>query len=261
MNIEKIDILKPLTDHIVVSNTILSEDYDEMMSWEDLVLWCDSYISNVLNPHITENDRAINLIIDWFNNLDIQEEVDKKLEEMSESGKLQEIMENYNGKIGDLEDLDVTANNVVEALNIINNIASNVIYIGDVSNLLTTYKNNLVGAINEIYLSLQQKIDKVTGKGLSTNDFTDEYKEIIDDLEVDLSNKVDKIEGKGLSTNDFTNAEKTKLANLENYDDSDIIEDITELQGEIVLKQKVITYGTSDPTGGINGDIYIKYTA
>lgn len=33
----------------------------------------------------------------------------------------------------------------------------------------------------------------------------------------DISGKVDKIEGKGLSTNDFTTEEKTKLAGLENY--------------------------------------------
>lgn len=32
-----------------------------------------------------------------------------------------------------------------------------------------------------------------------------------------VSGKVDKVEGKGLSTNDFTTAEKTKLASLENY--------------------------------------------
>lgn len=35
-----------------------------------------------------------------------------------------------------------------------------------------------------------------------------------------LGNKVDKESGKGLSTNDYTTAEKTKLAELENYDDS-----------------------------------------
>ena len=38
--------------------------------------------------------------------------------------------------------------------------------------------------------------------------------------------KVDKIEGKGLSTNDYTNEEKTKLANLSNYDDTQINQEI-----------------------------------
>ena len=35
-----------------------------------------------------------------------------------------------------------------------------------------------------------------------------------------LGNKVDKVSGKGLSSNDYTDAEKTKLAGLSNYDDT-----------------------------------------
>lgn len=42
-------------------------------------------------------------------------------------------------------------------------------------------------------------------------------------------NKVDKVEGKQLSTEDFTTEEKTKLAGLENYDDTDVRELISAL--------------------------------
>ena len=38
--------------------------------------------------------------------------------------------------------------------------------------------------------------------------------ELLDDTTVDLSGKVDKVAGKGLSTNDYTTAEKTKLDSL-----------------------------------------------
>ena len=41
-----------------------------------------------------------------------------------------------------------------------------------------------------------------------------------------LENKVDKVEGKQLSTEDYTTEEKNKLAGLENYDDTDIKNDI-----------------------------------
>ena len=41
-----------------------------------------------------------------------------------------------------------------------------------------------------------------------------------DNLKTILATKVDKVTGKGLSTNDYTTAEKTKLAGLNNYDDS-----------------------------------------
>nr|DAY98950.1 MAG TPA: peptidase [Caudoviricetes sp.] len=44
---------------------------------------------------------------------------------------------------------------------------------------------------------------------------------------VDLSNYVIKETGKGLSTNDYTNEDKTKLEGLNNYDDTDILNSIS----------------------------------
>ena len=49
----------------------------------------------------------------------------------------------------------------------------------------------------------------------------------------DITGKVDKIEGKGLSTNDFTNEEKEKLSNLENYDDTQVKSDINTINEKI----------------------------
>lgn len=73
-------------------------------------------------------------------------------------------------------------------------------------------------------VALDSKVDKVTGKGLSTEDYTTAEKTKLGSLSnVDLTNyatisnlatKVDKVTGKGLSTEDFTTAEKTKLAGL-----------------------------------------------
>ena len=40
---------------------------------------------------------------------------------------------------------------------------------------------------------------------------------VIQKIKTWLNNKVDKVDGKGLSTNDYTTAEKTKLAGLNNY--------------------------------------------
>ena len=39
---------------------------------------------------------------------------------------------------------------------------------------------------------------------------------------IELNDKVDKVDGKGLSTEDYTTAEKEKLASLENYDDTSL---------------------------------------
>lgn len=56
--------------------------------------------------------------------------------------------------------------------------------------------------------------------GTTAVDLTDYYqKNEVDEL---LDTKVNKVSGKQLSTNDYTTAEKTKLASLENYDDSEL---------------------------------------
>ena len=79
--------------------------------------------------------------------------------------------------------------------------------------------------------SLSTKVDKVTGKGLSTNDYTTVEKTklvaitgtntgdqdlsglaTISSVNTSLSTKVDKVNGKGLSTNDYTTVEQNKLA-------------------------------------------------
>lgn len=74
----------------------------------------------------------------------------------------------------------------------------------------------------DVKAALSNKVDKEPGKGLSTNDFTDEYKEklgflyVYDDSELRglIGYKVDQIQGKGLSANDFTDADKEKLDNM-----------------------------------------------
>ncbi len=50
-----------------------------------------------------------------------------------------------------------------------------------------------------------------------------------------LETKVDKIEGKGLSDQNFTYEEKTKLAGLSNYDDTEIAARVTETENAITL--------------------------
>ena len=53
------------------------------------------------------------------------------------------------------------------------------------------------------------------------------------DISNELESKVDKVDGKGLSTEDFTTALKTKLEGLSNYDDTAINKSIEGLQGQI----------------------------
>lgn len=80
----------------------------------------------------------------------------------------------------------------------------------------------------EVNTLLDDKVDKVSGKGLSSNDFTASYKAMLDTVDstptsastnfvtsggvyTALGDKVDKVQGKGLSTEDFTSSYKAML--------------------------------------------------
>lgn len=88
------------------------------------------------------------------------------------------------------------------------------------------YKGQLDGLADDLAV-LQPK---ESGKGLSTNDFTDAYKDQLDNLSDELNGLQPKISGKGLSTNDFTNADKAKLDSYDPYEFQSLSNQITALQ-------------------------------
>lgn len=99
--------------------------------------------------------------------------------------------------------LNYTAAEIDERLGAVPNKVDKVTGKGLSTNDYTNADKTAVGTIGD-------KVDKVTGKGLSTNDYTDADKTAVGTI----GDKVDKVSGKGLSTNDFTNAYKTKVDNI-----------------------------------------------
>ena len=76
----------------------------------------------------------------------------------------------------------------------------------------------------EEYIYINSKWEII---GTTKTDLSDYYtKTQVNNL---LNNKVDKVNGKGLSTNDYTTAEKTKLSNIDTITTSDIDAIITEI--------------------------------
>lgn len=111
---------------------------------------------------------------------------------------------------------------------------------GDISQL----QADLTAEINRAKATEATKVDKVEGKGLSTNDYTTAEKEKLaglsnyDDttingkittIESSLANKVDKDGAKVLSDNNYTTEEKNKLAGLSNFDDTELSEALSAL--------------------------------
>lgn len=102
-------------------------------------------------------------------------------------------------------------------------------------NQLKSKINNNADELNEAQGDIE---DLQQGQGATNGDIAS-LKNRVSTLELDntrnkqdIANKVDKVDGKGLSTEDYTTAEKQKLAGLNNYDDTEIKEDIQDIKSE-----------------------------
>lgn len=77
---------------------------------------------------------------------------------------------------------------------------------------------------------------KMSGKNNGNANLSDYYtKSQTDGF---LSEKVDKVSGKGLSTNDFTDVLKAKLTNLGNYNDSELRDMVNSLNATVGYKKR-----------------------
>ena len=114
----------------------------------------------------------------------------------------------------------------------------------------------------------EKKIKDNTDSTLSTTSENPVMNKVIT---VALNEKVDKVSGKGLSTNDYTTSEKDKLASLENYNDSEIKSQLTELsnkvdnlpQGEEFDKEgnyPLLHVGTADDLAGRGESVPAEFT-
>ncbi len=74
---------------------------------------------------------------------------------------------------------------------------------------------NLDGDITTLEGVVEGKVDKVDGKGLSTNDYDNAAKAIVDGVTDNLAKKVDKVDGMGLSHNDYDDASKAIVDGIE----------------------------------------------
>lgn len=139
-----------------------------------------------------------------------------------------------------------------------------------------------------IAAAIVNKVDKVEGKGLSTEDFTTALKEklvalpenaeanyvksVSDEFTVStegklevaeiaqdkitglpdaLTNKVDKVDGKGLSTNDYTTEEKEKLSGVEAGANKNLIEVIKLAGAALNISAKEVDIPVAGTTAGV----------
>lgn len=93
---------------------MLPSSYKEAMTYEEQILWLCNFLETEVIPAINNNADGLielqglftelkNYVDNYFENLDVQEEINNKLDAMVESGELQEIIIEYlriNGVLG-----------------------------------------------------------------------------------------------------------------------------------------------------------------
>ena len=101
----EVEELKPFTKFIYTLGQLPSS-YLASMSYEEQLIWLCNYLAQTVIPTVNNNGEAVselqNLFIElqkyvnnYFDNLDVQEEINTKLDEMAEDGTLINLLRSY----------------------------------------------------------------------------------------------------------------------------------------------------------------------
>ena len=102
---KSIETLRPFTRFCCTIGN-LPTSYMESLTYEEQLIWLCNYLENVVIPAVNNNAEAVKELQDlyvvlkdyvdnYFNNLDVQQEINNKLDQMAESGQLTDIIAQY----------------------------------------------------------------------------------------------------------------------------------------------------------------------
>lgn len=74
---------------------LIPTEFRQCMTWEEQVLWLTKFLKEQVIPAFNGLSEQVTALQEWFDNLDVQEEINNKLDEMAESGQLSAIIAEY----------------------------------------------------------------------------------------------------------------------------------------------------------------------
>lgn len=81
--------------HLIMTIGELPASYVESMTYYEMLAWLCNYVQKTVIPAVNNNAEAVAEIQQWIETLDLQDEVDHKLDEMAASGELADIIAGY----------------------------------------------------------------------------------------------------------------------------------------------------------------------
>ena len=167
-NLEPVQKLTPFTKMVMSIGTLPSSFYASMSYYESMV-WLYEYLKNEVIPTVNGNAEAVeelqeafttleNYISTYFDNLDLQQEVNTKLDQMAEDGTITNLIQQYIDPIfTDYKDsLDGTIDEFIQQTN--NSIQGQ-------DEEISTFKTTVNGQINAIDTKVSSAISG-TPKGV-----------------------------------------------------------------------------------------------
>ena len=204
---------------MIITWSVLQGD-DKLLAGDMIsVQYCDTSAVSENAGYVHPETHPASMIIEDANRVFVSPEQRDRISYIQDAASILEQARMYtNDAIANLVDSSP------EALDTLNELAT---ALGNDPNFATTILNQL-----------GNKVNVEDGKGLSTNDYTNEDKALLEtiknnvdpendytnedkalvatipELTTSIENKVDSIEGKGLSTNDYTNEDKALVATI-----------------------------------------------
>lgn len=242
---ERLDLHKDKLEYL--KNTKVDKIEGKELSANDFTDALKEKLDNLFNYDDTELRTNLEKLTESFNTLvegnptDAIEnfnEIIRFLEHISDSSSLEGIIAGIQSQIADIDFRIIALNNSTklkfdEVNEHLKQIDSNTDNLGFQLDGLTSDLGQHISdnktefeSINESIQDLKDnKVNKVEGKKLTTNDFTNTFKSKLtalptaSELQDSLDNKVNIEEGKGLSTENYTTEDKEKLAALPTRDE------------------------------------------
>ena len=186
-NLQPVQKLTPFTKMVMSIGTLPSSFYASMSYYESMV-WLYEYLKNEVIPTVNNNGEAVeelqeayvtlkNYIDTYFDNLDLQEEVNKKLDEMALDGSLTNLIKDYIDPLYQAYETEI--NNQIQtidtkATNAINNA-------NDARSTVNTFTSTYQGLLNqesatrqETDASLQTQISTIVASAGTAGDSSSE---------------------------------------------------------------------------------------
>ena len=106
----KVEKLNPF-GRMCISLGMLPSSYKESLTYEEQLLWFFKFLDETVIPTVNNNADAVEelqalyiqvktFVDEYFDNLDVQEEINNKLDDMADSGELADIIAQYLGLAG-----------------------------------------------------------------------------------------------------------------------------------------------------------------